>query len=208
MAKLIQVEQGSDEWHSLRLGKVTASIVHIVMANYNSPFGESAKNLARKIAIERVTNMPCAMGFDTAQLARGREQEHDARVMYESIRFVDVKEGGFFLHPNNKWGYSPDGLVGDNGLLEIKSLEGHVFLKTLESNNIPNNYRWQLVMALFVSGRKFIDFVNYSAYMPVKKQMHVQRLTEQDFKIELYHLENRLLQFENLIAEKMNILKN
>jgi hypothetical protein len=118
----IDIDQNTDEWLILRCGKVTGSGVAKVMANDGAAFGQPAKDYAVQIALERLTGIPQGSNYSNAHMERGHEEEPLARVAYEDEFFCDVDNGGFFDCGDT--GCSPDGLVGENGLIEIKS---HIF---------------------------------------------------------------------------------
>ena len=114
------VEQNGEEWDALRLGKATASNFGLIMANDGKAFGEPAKRYAIQLALEQIKGCKSEFGFSNEHMERGHEQEPIARMLYEEMNFVDVDNGGFFDHET--YGDSPDGLVGQDGLVEIKSV--------------------------------------------------------------------------------------
>ena len=130
MLEFIDVQQNTDDWFSLRAGKLTSSKLGVVMANYGKSFGEPAKKYAVNIAIEQITGEPIPSTYTNEHMQRGHEQEPLARMLYEEEYFCDVTNGGFF---GSKFiGCSPDGLVSDSGLIEIKSVIGSVHFANIK----------------------------------------------------------------------------
>lgn len=116
------VLQGSDAWKLLRVGKVTASrVADVLDFKRNGEEGAARRDYRVQLVTERLTGMPSDYGFETADMRWGREQEGNARIVYGDLRKIHVEQIAFAQHPVLKWaGASPDGLVGANGLLEIK----------------------------------------------------------------------------------------
>ena len=137
MLKFFDIEQNTDEWLDLRAGKPTGSKAGVIMANLGKAFSDTAKKYAVNIAIEQLTGNRIPSEYSNAHMTRGHEQEPLARAAYEGLNFVDVAEGGFFL--NDGVGISPDGLVGDNGLIEIKSVIPTAVCLQDTSHNMSQN---------------------------------------------------------------------
>jgi predicted phage-related endonuclease len=111
----------------------------------------------------------------------GREQEPKARIAYEFFRDVGVAQVGFVDHPKIKGaGCSPDGLVGDDGLVEIKAPNSSTHLETLLGGTVPNKYLLQMQFQMACTGRKWADFVSYDPRFPQSMQMFVQRVERDD----------------------------
>ncbi|PAV06459.1 YqaJ-like viral recombinase, partial [Arsenophonus sp. ENCA] len=123
------VEQNTEAWNELRTGKVTASQFGCFMANQGKAFGEPAKKYALQIALEIIKKKKSENVYFNAHMQRGHEQEPMARMLYEIQRNVDVTNGGFF--DLGDYGDSPDGLVGSDGVIEIKSVTAPVHFATL-----------------------------------------------------------------------------
>jgi hypothetical protein len=107
----IDIDQNSEAWFDLRLGKVTGSTIGKVMANLGKAFGQPAKDLAVNLAIEQLTGVRQGGDYQNAHMERGHIEEPIARLLYEELYFVDVLNGGFY--DNVLTGASPDGRVGD-----------------------------------------------------------------------------------------------
>lgn len=162
------VIQGGDEWLSMRLGLLTASEMRLIL----TPTLKIARNDKERahtfeILAQRLTDYvePRYVGDDQI---RGHDDEIEARAQYAK-HFAPVQEIGFIT--NDCWGftigYSPDGLVGDDGLIECKSRRAKYQVQTIAENEVPDEYVLQLQTGLLVSERKFIDFVSYSAGLPM-----------------------------------------
>lgn len=191
------VEQNSEEWFGLRLGKATASNFGTFMANYGAAFGDPAKRYALQLALERVTGNKAEFSFKTDDMERGHVQEPIARMLYEDAQFIEVTNGGFF--DCGEYGDSPDGLVGEHGVLEIKSVTAAVHYATLKRGSFDPTYRWQLVGHLDCSGRDWVDFASYCSDFPPAGQLIVYRQDRDDFKEELAQLAERRATFLQLV---------
>jgi len=198
------IEQNTDVWQALRTGKATASNFACFMANDGKAFGDPAKRYALQIALERITGRKAEFGFKNAEMERGHEQEPIARMLYEDERFVEVTNGGFF--DLGEYGDSPDGLVGTDGVLEIKSVIAGVHYDTLRRGSFDPSYRWQLVGHLDCTGRDWVDFASYCSDFPESGQLIVYRQDRDDFKEELKRLSDRRALFLELVNETMNAI--
>ncbi|WP_421355321.1 YqaJ viral recombinase family protein [Pseudocitrobacter faecalis] len=200
------VEQNGEEWDALRLGKATASNFCLIMANDGKAFGEPAKRYALQLALEQIKGCKSEFGFSNDHMERGHEQEPIARMLYEEMNFVDVNNGGFFDHET--YGDSPDGLVGQDGLVEIKSVIAATHYSTLTRGSFDPAYRWQLVGHLDCSGRDWVDFISYCSDFPDGKQLIVYRLTAAECESEIARLRARRKDFLELVADtKRRILE-
>lgn len=193
------VQQNSEEWFALRLGKATASKFSCFMANDGKAFGDPAKDYALQLALEQATGRKAEYSFSNEHMERGHEQEPVARMLYEDEYFVEVTNGGFFDWET--YGDSPDGLVGDDGVVEIKSVIAKTHYATLKRQSFDPSYRWQLVGHLDCTGRQWVDFISYCADFPEGKQLLVYRLTRDECADELKRLEDRRNQFLSLAGE-------
>lgn len=193
------VQQNSDEWFALRLGKVTASRFGCIMANYGKAFGDPAKDYALQLALELATGKKAEFSFTNEHTERGHEQEPIARMLYEDEHFVTVSNGGFFDWI--EYGDSPDGLVGDEGVLEIKSVIAKTHYATLRRGSFDPAYKWQLIGHLDCTNRNWVDFVSYCSDFPPKKQLIVYRLHRDQVKDEIIRLNERRKEFIGLVRE-------
>lgn len=161
-----QIEQGSDEWLALRCGILTAS----EMKNIISPVKlEPVKNPAHlyELLSQRITGY-VEPQYISDDMVRGMNDEIDARALYAK-HYAPVKECGFITNNNIgiTFGYSPDGLVGDDGLIECKSRRQKYQVETITTGTLPDEYRIQVQTGLMVSNREWCDFISYSAGLPM-----------------------------------------
>jgi hypothetical protein len=199
------VEQNSPEWDALRLGRATASSYSKFMANYGRAFGDPALNYALQIALERVTGNKAEYSFRNEDMERGHEQEPVARMLYEEQCFVDVTNGGFFDWGD--WGDSPDGLIDDDGVLEIKCVIASTHHANIRRGKPDPAYKWQLVGHLDGTGRDWVDFVSYCSDYPEHKQLAVFRTYRADVREELNQLNERRSQFLDLVRQEVEQLQ-
>lgn len=193
------VEQNGEQWEALRIGKVTASNFGLIMANEGKAFGEPAKRYALQVALEQIKGCKSEFSFSNPHMERGHEQEPVARMLYEEMNFVDVDNGGFFDHET--YGDSPDGLVGSDGVIEIKSVIASTHYSTLTRASFDPAYKWQLLGHLDCSGRKWVDFVSYCSDFPDDKQLLVYRVNADDYPEEISRLRERRSEFIQLVGE-------
>lgn len=191
------VEQNSDDWFSIRLGKPTASNFGIIMANEGKAFGEPAKKYALQIALERATGKKAEFSFSNEHMERGQAQEPIARMLYESEKFVQVTNGGFF--DCGMYGSSPDGIVCENGLIEIKSVIATTHYSTMKRESFDPSYKWQITGHLMCSGLDYVDFCSYCSDFPEDSQLIVHRVFSDDIKEEKNRLNARLSEFLDMV---------
>jgi len=169
-------EQGSPEWLQERCGKVTASRIADVMAKIKTGYGAGRANYMAEIIAERLTNVP-KQGFTNEAMRWGTETEPQARAMYEFQTGLEVTETGFVPHPVIEGtGASPDGLVGDSGLIEIKCPNTATHIETLRGAAIDRKYVLQMHWQMICTGRDWCDFVSFDPRLSLAKQMHVRRV--------------------------------
>ena len=198
------VQQNTPEWEALRIGKATASKFSCIMANAPKAFGDPAKRYALQIALERLTGSKAGYSFSNEHMERGHEQEPVARMMYEDQFFTDVLNGGFF--DCGEYGDSPDGLIGDEGIIEIKSVIAPVHYATIRRGSFDPSYRWQLIGHLDCTGRAWVDFASYCGDFPEGKQLVVHKLTREECADEIRHLHERRAQFLETVEQVKNDL--
>lgn len=170
-----KVEQGTDEWRELRLGHVTASCVADIMAKGKSGESESRRKYKLRIVAERLTRQG-QESFMNAAMEWGVEQEPFARMAYEVKNNVLVDKTGFWHHPDIAFlGVSPDGLVGDDGLVEIKCPNTTTHLDYVYDDKVPAKYFKQIQCQLWVTGRQWCDFISFDPRLPNKNQLFIKR---------------------------------
>lgn len=169
-----ELEQGTPEWLDARCGILTASVVGqlITTKTLKPASNETARSLTMNLAAERITGYvePMTMSRD---MERGTLDEPFARDKYAE-HYAPVTELGFMVREFDgcRIGYSPDGLVGDDGLIEIKSRKQKVQLKTVLADEVPAENMAQIQTGLLVSGREWCDYVSYSGGM----KLYVKRV--------------------------------
>lgn len=157
-------QQRSDEWNSLRIGRFTGSNFATFMGS-----GETRNRLLYEKMVERITGKSDGGGITNADIQRGVELEDIARINYEMETGNNVVQVGFI--EQDEWvGCSPDGLVGEDGMIEIKCPKASVFLKHLIRGDIEKQYYIQIQFNLLVSGRKWCDFIRYNDNFPISIQ--------------------------------------
>lgn len=172
-----KVEQNSDEWFALRRGKFTASTFKDLFMGENT---QGYKDAIYKVAFERLTNTS-PESFTNEYMQRGNELEPEARAWYEFEKNVEVIKAGFFEF--NDWiGASPDGLVGEDGLLEIKCPKYSTMMDYLIKKELPKTYFHQVHGQLLVTDRQWCDFIAYHPSLP-KLVLRVEREKKIDDEI-------------------------
>lgn len=171
-------EQRTDEWFQRRAGKFTASRASDLMTKLKSGQPSASRsNLITTLAVERLTGR-CVETYQNGPMLRGIEMEAEARDAYSFEMGVPVDEIDFVDHPTLPMcGMSPDGLIGDEGLIELKcpsSATKH--LEALRSGAHAAEYRWQIQHQLFVSGREWCDAVSYHPEFPDGLRLAVKRV--------------------------------
>ena len=202
----MNVIQGSPEWFQQRLGKVTASRIADVVAKTKSGPSASRANYMAQLIAERLTGT-VQEAFTNGAMQWGTEKEPEARAAYEFHRNETVTEIGFILHPNiDASGASPDGLVGADGMLEIKCPNTATHLETLLGQMIPRKYIDQMQWQMACAGRQWCDFVSYDPRMPENMRMFVKRMPRDDHRIK--ELETEVAGFLLEIAVKLSELNS
>ena len=205
MREFHDIEQNTDEWLDLRMGKATASQFGCFMANFGKAFGEPAQRYALQLALERLTGQRAGTGFSNEHTERGHEQEPIARMAYQEERFCEVSNGGFF--DCGDYGDSPDGLVGTDGVIEIKSVIAPTHYANLKRKTFDPAYKWQLVGHLDCTGRDWVDFISFCSDFPRESQLIVYRASVDDLEDELKMLQERRTEFIALVKETMQAIE-
>ena len=199
------MEQRTTEWHTARLGKVTASRVADVIAKTKAGYGASRANLMADLICERLTGQP-ASTFSNAAMEWGTEQEPHARAAYSARTGELVEEVGFIDHPRiANSGASPDGLVGNDGLVEFKCPATATHLDTLLAQTVPGKYIAQMQWQMACTGRLWCDFVSYDPRLPEHLRMFVKRVDRDNDYIKT--LEAEVTLFLSELEEKLSKLE-
>ena len=195
------MDQGSDQWFAARIGKVTASRVADVLAKTKSGYSTSRDNYMAQLVCERLTGQREDF-FTSAAMQHGTDTEPLARAAYESLKDVLVDEVGFVPHPSIIMaGASPDGLVGDNGLLEIKCPNTATHIDTLLTQTVPNKYNTQMQFQMACTDREWCDFVSFDNRLPEELQLFVKRVPRDNMYIKL--MEDEIVKFLNELDIKI-----
>ena len=169
-------EQGTLEWFTERPGKVTASRVADVIAKTKTGWGSSRANYAAQLVAERLTGK-VTDSYRNAAMDWGIMTEPDARVAYEFLTGATVEQVGFVPHPTIAMsGASPDGLIGNDGLVEIKCPNTATHIETLLGQSVPGKYITQMQWQMACTGRKWCDFVSFDSRMPESMRLFVKRI--------------------------------
>lgn len=170
------IEQGTDAWKAQRLGKVTASRVADIAAKTKTGYSTSRANYAAQLVCERLTGT-AAENYTNAAMAWGTEKEPEARAAYEFMRNVDVVAAGFVDHPKIPMtGASPDGYVGEDGLIEIKCPISATHIETLLTGKVPDKYVVQMFWQMLCTDRQWCDYVSFDPRLPAHLQLFVKRV--------------------------------
>lgn len=203
----IDLKQGSAEWRAARAGSLGASQVHDALARTKSGWAASRENLLAELVLGRLLGDTPA-GFVSDAMRWGTETEPQARAAYALQQNVDVVEVGLIQHPFIPNTHaSPDGLVGDDGLIEIKCPNSATHLDTLLHGTIAPRYVTQMQWQMACAGRAWCDFVSFDPRFPVDMQVWVQRIEadpmrivglEVDISAFLHEVDQRLAQLLEL----------
>lgn len=194
MRRFYDVDQNTDEWFELRLGKITASEFDTLTS---SPDSVGYKKLVAQKAYERMF-FERIETYSNAWMQRGHDLEPMARLNYMQETMTNVLSGGFWALGNA--GCSPDGLIGDDGILEIKCPALHTHYEYLKKNRIPPVYFWQVQGQLYVTGSDYCDFMSF---FPGVKTLIVREHPE---LIAQEEIKTRLTIIEDDIEEAINYL--
>jgi putative phage-type endonuclease len=199
------MEQRTTEWHTARLGKVTASRVADVIAKTKSGYSASRDNYMADLIVERLTGQK-ASSFSNAAMEWGTATEPAARAAYSAATGELVEEVGFIDHPRiANSGASPDGLVGDEGLCEFKCPATATHLDTLLAGTVPSKYIAQMQWQMACTGRAFCDFASYDPRLPDHLRLFVKRVERDDAYIRM--LEGEVTLFLSELEEKVTKLQ-
>jgi putative phage-type endonuclease len=202
------IEQGTEEWFAARLGKVTASRVADVIAKTKTGYSTSRDNYMAQLVCERMTGT-VAESFTNAAMQHGTDTEPLARAAYEAHADVLVDEVAMITHPTiEAAGASPDGLVGDDGQLEIKCPNTATHIDTLLTQTVPSKYNTQMQWQMACTGRQWCDFVSFDPRLPTELQLFVKRVPRDNAYIQMLEEEVKkfLTELDGKI-KKLNELK-
>ena len=198
-----EVEQGTPEWFALRLGKVTASRIKDVIATTKTGYSTSRDKYMTQLLLERITNT-VAESYTNDAMTWGTEQEPFARAKYEGLASTLVEQVAFVNHPTIPMsGASPDGLVMDDGLVELKCPMSHTHLESI-LGGIDDQYMPQVQWQMAVTGRSYTDLCSYDPRFPEHLQLVVKRINRDNDYIA--KLEKEVVKFLAELDDKVNKL--
>lgn len=203
----LHLEQGTDAWLAARAGVITASRFadarsRLTRASKNGDLTGKATEYAWTVAMERIAGKPLDQAFETWQMRRGTELEPEARMAYEMATGLLAGESGIILTDDHTFGYSSDGMVQDDGLIEIKCPANCQKIGTIWSDpeHAADEYIDQIQGGLWITGRKWCDFIMYCPWLePIGKELFIRHIKRDDDYIE--QLEADLLAFDKLVNE-------
>jgi putative phage-type endonuclease len=198
------MEQRTEEWFQARLGKVTASRMADVIAKTKTGWGASRATYMGELIAERLTGVS-AERYSNAAMQWGVDTEDEARIAYQFERMLKVVETGFIPHPAIEMaGASPDGYVGEHGLVEIKCPNTATHIDTLLSQTIPAKYVSQMQWQMACTGRRWCDFVSYDPRLPDNMRIFIRRVERSNAVIG--GLETNVREFLDELETKLRAL--
>lgn len=198
------IEQGSPEWKAQRCGKVTASRIADIIAKTKTGYSTTRANYAAELVCERLTGN-AAEHYTNAAMQWGTDKEPEAKAAYELMRDIDIVEAEFVLHPKIAMtGASPDGYVGDVGLIEIKCPITATHIDTLLKGQVPDKYEVQMLWQMACTGRAWCDYVSFDPRLPPHLQLFVKRVHRNEPRIK--ELEDEVIGFLSEIEDTITKL--
>lgn len=203
-------EQRTPEWFKERLGKITASRIGAVLAKARkgNESSHTRDNYCAQLVLERMTGIERESSFQSKAMERGIELEPEARAAYDTKFSVMVEPVGFVQHPTIKnAGCSPDGLVGDEGMIQIKCPYPANHIEWLKRGGVPAEHRRQMAFELSCCPeRKWSDFVSYCPDMPAHLQLFVARMTRDSAKDIIEEIELAVIKLDAEVDETIRHL--
>lgn len=201
------IEQRTDDWFKARLGKATGSNFDKIMA------GEKYagwKNYRAELVAERLTGIRYAeltgRDFTTFEMSWGTDNEPLARLHYSLLTHNVVEECGFFEHSTLAAGASPDGLIGEDGLLEIKCPNTATHIETLHKGTVPRQYVAQVQGQMWITGRKWSDFISFDPRLPDNAKIIIIHVARDEAYIR--NMEAEVTRFLSQVEEEANFVTN
>jgi hypothetical protein len=203
----IPCRQGDLTWVKSRTGVITASRFRDAAETLKNGNPTAKSTLyAAQVAIERISGEPCDEGYTSWQMARGREKEPRGRLEYEIETGNIASEFGVILTDDRIFGYSSDGFVGDDGLIEIKSLVSSIRILELWRDGDLSEYMHQIQGGMWITGRKWVDLVGYCPQLrSIGRQTFIKRVVRDENFIE--DMEQQLWRFAAIVSVNESILR-
>ena len=200
------IRQRTAEWEMARLGKATASRIADIIARTRSGYSASRANYAAQLISERLTGVK-QDAFESPAMRWGQEKESEALEVYAFEQDAEVIQVGFLEHPRiAESGASPDGLVGEEGLIEVKCPLTATHIETLLGQAPPARYLAQMQWQMAVTGRLWCDFVSYDPRLPLPMRLFRRRIARDDRLIT--ELEREVSRFLSEIDQVIAKLKS
>lgn len=203
--QVLHVAQRSEEWRQARAGRLTSSRAGAALYFLKGGKESAARRDYRTdLVAERLMGAPIDSEFSNRDTERGVELEPLAIAAYELQTGQLVESAGFIVHTEHLAGYSPDGLVGEDGLVEAKAPRPANHIRYLLAGVVPDDHRDQMRHALWVTGRAWIDFISFSPVFPDHLRLFVVRLTRE--AADLVGYEAEALKFLKEVDEEYTAL--
>lgn len=183
------VEQRSEPWHALRVGRLTGTAAADMMARIKTGEAAARRDLRLRLICERLTSVSQESGYINAEMQRGIDLEPQAIGAYEAQTGALVQPVGFCAHETLAAGCSPDGQIdGFAGLVEVKCPKSATHLGYLRSRQVPQDYLYQIVHNLWITGAQWCDFVSFDDRFPAPLQLIVIRVPRNEAEIASYEV--------------------
>jgi hypothetical protein len=200
--KVHAIDQRSEAWATLRLGRLTGSSASDMLATVKSGEAAARRNLRVRLALERVTQRSGERGFISGPMQDGIDREDAARAHYEALTGNLIQSTGFIEHDTLMAGCSLDGHFGDfEGIVEIKCPTPAVHLEYLETGLVPTDYQRQVTHNLWITGAQWCDWLSFHPDFPEELQVKLVRVTRDEGAIGEY--ERRARQFLQEVSDKV-----
>lgn len=207
MALANAIPQGTEAWHEMRRGRFTASRFGDLMKEgrgKDDRFGQMCLTYVYEKIAEILTGSIHSQAYGVA-VEWGTDHEDEARITYEKDRRVKVKQTGFVIYGEYAGG-SPDGLVGDDGMIEIKcpfNPANHV--RVMLTGEVPYDHLWQIWGNMLITGRNWCDYISYDPRMDDGLKMHVIRVERDEEKIQM--IDNRIMEVRKKLEQLISNVK-
>lgn len=189
---VLTTDQRSPEWFAARLGRLTGSRAGDMLAQIKSGEAAARRDYRLQLVCERLTKQSQEDVFVNAAMQRGTDLEPAAFAAYEGVTGELARSAGFYAHDGLMAGCSPDGLVGESGVLELKCPKTATHLGYLKSGQIPANHLPQVTHNLWITGRDWCDFFSFDDRLPAPLQTFCRRVYAKDVDLAAYELAARL----------------
>lgn len=196
------IEQGSDEWLRLRMGVATASNFDKIITAKTAKESSTLPKYSLQLATEMLLDKP-EEGYKNNAMQRGNELEPLARQVYQEETLQAVDEITMFKSDCGNFGYSPDGLVGDDGLIEIKCPLATTHLSYILDGSMPSDYIQQVQCGLWISERQWCDFVSYHPNFKEKKLFIVRVERDEEYISKLAELGKKAIAIRDELIHKI-----